>query len=97
YGFCKSHAASFALIAYQTLWLKCYFPAAFYGALLNHQPMGFYSPEVLIHDAQRHDVALLPPDIHRSAWRYTCEGLALRTGLCAVAGLGEAGWQRLQH
>ena len=45
YGFCKSHAAAFALVAYQTLWLKIYYPAEFYCALLNHQPMGFYRPK----------------------------------------------------
>jgi error-prone DNA polymerase len=73
YGFCKSHAASFALIAYQTLWLKRYHPAAFYCALLNQQPMGFYPIEVLVGDARRHGVDLLPPDVNRSGWRYTIE------------------------
>mgnify|MGYP001079681373 CR=1 FL=1 len=48
YGFCKSHAAAFALVAYQTLWLKSYYPAEFFCAILNHQPMGFYSPEVVV-------------------------------------------------
>ncbi len=68
YGFCKSHAASFALIAYQTLHLKRYHAPAFYCALLNQQPMGFYSSEVVIGDARRHGVELLPPDINRSEW-----------------------------
>jgi error-prone DNA polymerase len=76
YGFCKSHSASFALIAYQSLWLRRYYPAPFYCALLNQQPMGFYSSEVVIGDARRHGVDLLPPDIHRSHWQYTVE----RTG-----------------
>jgi error-prone DNA polymerase len=51
YGFCKSHAAGFALLAYQSAWLKYYYPAEFYAALLNNQPMGFYTPEVIVGDA----------------------------------------------
>ncbi|NIV33960.1 MAG: hypothetical protein GWN58_32300, partial [Anaerolineae bacterium] len=54
FGFCKSHAAAFALVAYQTLYLKAHFPAEFYCALLNHQPMGFYPPEVIANDARHH-------------------------------------------
>ena len=73
YGFCKSHAASFALIAYQTLWLKRYHAPAFYCALLNHQPMGFYPPEVILGDARRHGVETLPPAINHSHWRYRLE------------------------
>ncbi len=102
YGFCKSHAASFALIAYQTLWLKCYHPAAFYCALLNQQPMGFYSPEVLVGDARRHGVETLPPAVERSGWHYTLERQAkgrwaLRTGLHTIAEVGEAAWQRIER
>lgn len=101
YGFCKSHAASFALIAYQTLWLKCYHAPAFYCALLNQQPMGFYPPEVLIGDARRHGIETLPPDIQRSCCRYTLErlgkhGWALRTGLCTIAQVGETAWKRIE-
>jgi error-prone DNA polymerase len=100
YGFCKSHAASFALIAYQTLWLKHYHAPAFYCALLNQQPMGFYPPEVIIGDARRHNVETLPPDVNRSEWRYTLERTApgrwaLRTGLHAVSGVGEQAWGRI--
>ena len=104
YGFCKSHAASFALIAYQTLWLKRYHAAAFYCALLNQQPMGFYPPEVLLGDARRHGVDALPPDVNHSRWRYTLEvigdaqgkqGCALRTGLQTIAELGESAWETL--
>ncbi|HXF63378.1 MAG TPA: error-prone DNA polymerase [Caldilineaceae bacterium] len=95
YGFCKSHSASFALIAYQSLWLKHYYPAEFYCALLNMQPMGFYSPEVILGDARRHGLAVLPPDINLSQWRYTVENGALRTGLAAVSGLGESGYARI--
>jgi error-prone DNA polymerase len=100
FGFCKSHAASFAFIAYQTLYLKRYHPAAFYCALLNQQPMGFYSPEVIIGDARRHGVDLLPPQINRSEWKYTLEqtakgNWALHMGLHTVDGLGEAAWSRI--
>ena len=100
YGFCKSHSASFALIAYQSLWLKHYHPAPFYCALLNQQPMGFYAPEVIIGDARRHGVDLLPPDIRYSALAYTLEKKpserwALRAGLSAVTGMGEQGYARI--
>ena len=100
YGFCKSHAASFALIAYQTLWLKRYHAPAFYCALLNQQPMGFYPPEVILGDARRHGVETLPPDVNGSAWLYTLEQdvhrrWALRTGLHVVADLGEQGMAQL--
>jgi error-prone DNA polymerase len=94
FGFCKSHAAAFALVAYQTLYLKAHFPAEFYCALLNHQPMGFYRPEVLIGDAERHGVPVLRPDVNRSQETCTLESrgssLAVRLGLCYVHGLGEA-------
>jgi error-prone DNA polymerase len=93
YGFCKSHAAAFALVAYQTLYLKAYYPAAFYCALLNHQPMGFYSPDVLIGDARRHGVPVLYPDVNHSQEACTLEthgaSLAVRLGLRTVHGLGE--------
>ncbi len=89
FGFCKSHAAAFALVAYQTLYLKAHYPAEFYCALLNHQPMGFYPPEVLVGDARRHGVPVLRPDVNRSQAACTLErgddrrlarapGLALR-------------------
>ncbi len=66
FGFCKSHAAAFALLAYQTLYLKAYYPAEYYCALLNHQPMGFYPPEVIVGDARRHGVPVLRPDVNLS-------------------------------
>ena len=97
YGFCRSHAASFALISWQTLWLKHHHPAEFYTALLNSQPMGFYTPEVVVGDMKRHGIALLPPDINHSAWEYTvAHATALRMGVCAIAGLGEANWARVE-
>jgi error-prone DNA polymerase len=73
YGFCKSHATAFALLAYQTLWLKQYHPLEFTCALLNHQPMGFYAPEVVIGDAQRHGVTVLRPDVNLSQEACTLE------------------------
>ncbi|TMF25328.1 MAG: DNA polymerase III subunit alpha [Chloroflexi bacterium] len=66
FGFCKSHAAAFALTAYHTAHLKLYYPAEFYVALLNNQPMGFYSPAVIAGDAKRHGVAILPVDVNAS-------------------------------
>lgn len=89
YGFCKSHAAGFALLSYESAWLKHYYPAAFYAALLSNQPMGFYGPEVIVHDARRHGIAVLPVEINRSAERCTVEGGAVRMGLRYVKGLGE--------
>lgn len=74
YGFCKSHAAGFALLCYQSAWLKRYYPVEFYCALLNNQPMGFYSPEVIVRDAERHGIEVLPADINKSSDRCTIEG-----------------------
>ncbi|MBX3179640.1 MAG: error-prone DNA polymerase [Candidatus Hydrogenedentes bacterium] len=73
YGFPESHAASFALIAYATAWLKQHYPAAFLAALLNAQPMGFYSPATLVEDAKRHGVAVRPIDVRYSDWECTLE------------------------
>ncbi|TMC32108.1 MAG: DNA polymerase III subunit alpha [Chloroflexi bacterium] len=73
FGFCKSHAAAFALTAYHTAHLKLYYPAEFYVGLLNNQPMGFYSPAVIAGDAKRHAVAMLPVDVNRSAVNAVCE------------------------
>jgi error-prone DNA polymerase len=95
YGFCKSHAAAFALVAYQTLWLKVYHPPEFYCALLNHQPMGFYSPEVVVNDAKRHGITVLRPDVNRSEDGCTLEVGGLRLGLRYLRGLGEAGRARV--
>ena len=73
YGFPESHAASFALIAYASAYLKCHYLAAFTAALLNNQPMGFYSPATIVKDAQRHGLRVRPVDIARSEWRCTLE------------------------
>jgi error-prone DNA polymerase len=95
YGFPESHAASFALLVYVSSWLKHYEPAAFTCALLNSQPMGFYSPSQLVQDAQRHDVTVRSPDVGVSEWECTLEHPALRLGLCLVKGLSEAGGKRV--
>jgi len=97
YGFCKSHAAGFALLAYQSAWLKCYYPAEFYAALLNNQPMGFYSPEVIVGDAKRHGVQILPVDINHSRARCTIEEGKIRLGFQYVKEMGEAAIANLEE
>src|SRR5437867_5985823 len=85
YGFPESHAASFALIVYASAYLKAHFPAAFFTALLNNQPMGFYHPATLVKDAQRHGVHFAPIDVQCSRW--TCfvqDDGAVRLGLMYV-------------
>jgi error-prone DNA polymerase len=72
YGFPESHAASFALLVYASAWLKRHYPAEFAAALVNSQPMGFYSTSTLLQDAQRHGVRLLPIDVRTSDWECTC-------------------------
>ena len=83
YGFPESHAASFALIVYASAYLKAHFPAAFYAALLNNQPMGFYHPATLVKDAQRHGVHFAPVDVQRSAWH--CHDRGGRDGAARAA------------
>ena len=73
YGFPESHAASFALIAYASAFLKCHYLAAFTAALLNNQPMGFYRPATIVKDAQRHGLKVLPIDVTKSDWNCTLE------------------------
>ncbi len=94
YGFPESHAASFALLAYASAYLKCHYPAAFTAALLNNQPMGFYHPATIVKDAQRHGLRVKPIDITRSDWGCTVEseqaGKTLRLGLKYVKGLRES-------
>ena len=111
YGFPESHAASFALIAYASAFLKCHYLAAFTAALLNNQPMGFYSPATIVKDAQRHGLKMLPVDVTCSEWMCTLEAVvsgqwpvasetiggtpALRLGLRYVRGLREEAAQAL--
>jgi len=90
YGFPESHAASFALIAYASAWLKCHHPAVFCAALLNSQPMGFYAPAQLVRDARDHGVEIRPVCVNRSEWDCTLEGGAIRLGLRMASGLDEA-------
>lgn len=87
YGFPESHAASFALIAYASAWLKTHYPAAFTCALLNNQPMGFYHPSTLVKDAQRHGVRFRAVDVTRSGVKCTLEVGEVRVGLGYVKGL----------
>ena len=75
YGFPESHAASFALLAYSSSWLKRHEPEAFLAALLNSQPMGFYAPAQLVQDARRHGVCVLPADVTVSGWDSALEAL----------------------
>src|SRR5690606_33166383 len=103
FGFPKSHAAAMAVTAFHVAWLKRYYPAEFYAALLNEQPMGFYSPEVIANDARRHNIEIRPVDVNRSQVECTIEddGLdnwlgAVRIGYRYVKGLAEAAWQRLE-
>jgi len=88
YGFPESHSASFALIVYASAFLKAHYPAVFYAALLNSQPMGFYHPATLVKDAQRHGVRFSPIDVQRSAWACGVEeDGCVRLGLQFVSGL----------
>jgi error-prone DNA polymerase len=96
FGFCKSHAAAFALTAYHTAHLKLYYPAEFYVALLNNQPMGFYSPAVIAGDAKRHGVAILPVDVNASFAKAVVESSKLGTpeGARARSGTRDLTWSR---
>jgi error-prone DNA polymerase len=89
FGFPKSHAAAFGLLAYQSAWLRHHYPAEFLCALLNAQPMGFYPPSSLVRDAQRRGVEVRPPEVNRSAAECALEGEAVRVGLSYVRSLGE--------
>ena len=97
YGFPESHAASFALLAYVSAWLKCHHPAMFTAALLNSQPMGFYAPSQLVQDVRRAGIEVRPVDVQQSDWDCTLEPStadnkqpALRLGLRLVKGLQQA-------
>jgi error-prone DNA polymerase len=96
YGFPESHAASFALLVYVSAWLKCYYPAAFCAAIINSQPMGFYSPSQLIRDARGHGVRVLPPDVNHSGWDCRLENQALRLGLRVLTGIPEAAVKKIE-
>jgi error-prone DNA polymerase len=103
YGFPESHSVSFAYLVYSSSWIKLHYPAAFCAALLNAQPMGFYSPQSLVQDARRHGVEVRTPDLNSSDWCATLEPttviapeptpaapqMAVRLGLSSVRGIGE--------
>jgi error-prone DNA polymerase len=104
YGFPESHAASFALLSYHSSWLKRHEPAAFAAALINSQPMGFYSPSQIVQDARRHGIEVRPVDVRYSNWNCTLEPVssnpevqpALRLGLCMVNGFTEEAALRIE-
>ena len=107
FGFPKSHAAAMAVTAFQVAWLKRYYPAEFYCSLLNEQPMGFYSPEVIANDARRHQIDIRPVDVNRSSVECTIEDDveddvalplkgAVRLGYCYVKGMANAAWDRAE-
>ncbi|WP_395346346.1 error-prone DNA polymerase [Variovorax sp. UC122_21] len=99
YGFPESHAASFALLVYASCWIKCHHPAEFLAAMLNSQPLGFYSPSQLVQDARRHHVEVRPVDVMYSDIDCTLEDLAhqpaVRLGLRMIGGLAAASAQRI--
>jgi error-prone DNA polymerase len=97
YGFPESHAASFALLTYASAYVKCHEPAIFCAAILNVQPMGFYSTEVLVNDARRHGVVVKPVEVNASEfWSFADGEGAVRLGFHVVRGLGEGQRERLQ-
>jgi error-prone DNA polymerase len=87
FGFPKAHGAAFGLLAYQSTWLRVHHPAEFLCALLDEQPMGFYPPDSLIHEAQRRGIEVHPPDVNHSAVGCTIEGTSIRIGLAYVLGV----------
>jgi error-prone DNA polymerase len=89
FGFPKSHAAAFGLLAYQSQWLRCHYPAEFLAALLNAQPMGFYPPATLVRDAQGRGVEALPPDVNLSEAKCTVQDGAVRIGIEYVTSIGD--------
>ncbi len=101
YGFPESHAASFALIAYSSAYLKCHYLPAFTAAILNNQPMGFYHPATLVKDAQRHGLRVRPIDVTQSDWLCTLEEVegkfAMRLGLRYVKGLREEAGREIER
>ncbi|MFM0139216.1 error-prone DNA polymerase [Caballeronia grimmiae] len=100
YGFPESHAASFALLVYASCWLKCHEPAAFLCAMLNSQPMGFYSPSQLVQDAKRHKVRVLPIDVTISNWDSYLEGdgsmAPVRLGMSLIRGMRDESAARIE-
>ena len=104
YGFPESHAASFALIAYATAWLKCHYPAEYSCSLLNAQPMGFYTPATIVEDAKRHGVVVRSIDVQTSDWDCTLGALHVKAPAASPCAWGcamskawaKAEWQRVE-
>jgi error-prone DNA polymerase len=102
FGFARAHAAAFAKITYDTAWLKQRYPAYYYVGVLNNQPMGFYSPAVIVGDAKRHGVKVLPVDVNASRWEHEVERLpggnaALRLGMRQVKGIDSSARETLER
>ena len=104
FGFARAHAAAFAKISYDTAWLKRYYPAHYTVGVLNNQPMGFYSPAVVINDAKRHGIRVLPIDVNESAWEHDTRPTtderhphAIRLGLRQVKGIDERAREILER
>jgi len=100
YGFPESHSASFALLTYYSSYLKRHYPAAFFAALINSQPMGFYAPRQLLEAAKRQAVTVLPVDVTTSAWECTLEldvdnQQAIRVGMCLIRGFRQDEYERV--
>ena len=102
FGFARAHAAAFAKITYDTAWLKLRYPTHYYAGVLNNQPMGFYSPAVVVGDAKRHGVTVLSVDVNESAWDHDTRPLsdgsyALRLGMRQVKGIDESSRETLER
>ncbi|HKO34110.1 MAG TPA: PHP domain-containing protein, partial [Candidatus Limnocylindria bacterium] len=102
FGFARAHAAAFAKITYDTAWLKLRYPTHYYAGVLNNQPMGFYSPAVVVGDAKRHGVKVLSVDVNQSAWDHDTRSLpdgswALRLGMRQVKGIDESSRETLER
>jgi DNA polymerase III alpha subunit len=102
FGFARAHAAAFAKITYDTAWLRHHYPTHYYAGVLNNQPMGFYSPAVVLNDARRHGVKILPVDVNQSSWEHDTrpngDGTwALRLGLRQVKGIDESARETLER
>jgi error-prone DNA polymerase len=97
FGFAESHAASFALLVYVSAYLKVYYPQEFYCALLNSQPMGFYSPSTIVYEARRRGMRILAVDLSKSSWDCTVEGDKVRIGLKYVKGLKQTAKEKIER
>ncbi|HUV30393.1 MAG TPA: error-prone DNA polymerase [Acidobacteriota bacterium] len=97
FGFAESHAASFALLVYVSAFLKVYYPQEFYCALLNSQPMGFYSPSTIVYEARQRGIRMLGVDVSTSRWDCTVEGDKVRLGFRYVKSLGPAAKEKIEY